>query len=79
MPDGSVERTVVGCACDSRGPWLELGTAFSLATWSGLGLIGSYGYWAARLAGAPRPRAVVQAVLVAAVGGVLIAAKALLH
>jgi hypothetical protein len=59
--------------------WLELGTAFALAKWVGLGLIGWYGYWAARLAGAPRPRALVQAVLVAAVGGALIAVKALLH
>jgi hypothetical protein len=59
--------------------WVGLGTAFALATWSGLGLIGCYGYWAARLAGAPVPRAVLQALLVAAVGGVIIVVKALLH
>jgi hypothetical protein len=59
--------------------WIGLGTAFGLAKWSGLGLIGCYGYWAARLAGAPVPRALLQAVLVAAVGGAIIVVKALLH
>ena len=34
---------------------MELDTAFRLAKWSGLGLIGFYGFAAARLAGAPRP------------------------
>jgi hypothetical protein len=58
---------------------LELDTAFNLAKWSGLGLIGCYGYWAARLAGAPASRALLQGVLVAAVGGAIIVAKALLH
>lgn len=58
---------------------VELPAAFGLAKWSGLGLIGFYGYWAARFAGAPFGRAVVQAALVALVGGGLIALKALVH
>ncbi|RFU22033.1 hypothetical protein [Geodermatophilus marinus] len=58
---------------------LELGTAFDLATWTGLGLIGFYGYWAARFAGAPVGRALVQATLVALVGALVIGVKALVH
>jgi hypothetical protein len=58
---------------------LELDTAFALAKWSGLGLIGFYGYWAARFAGAPVLRAVAQATVVAAVGGLVIAFKAVVH
>jgi hypothetical protein len=58
---------------------IQLHTAFTIAKWSGLGLIGFYGYWAARFAGAPVSRALVQAVMVAAVGGALILFKALLH
>jgi hypothetical protein len=58
---------------------IELDTAFAIAKWSGLGLIGFYGYWAARFSGAPVSRALVQAAMVAAIGGALIAFKALLH
>ena len=58
---------------------IELDTAFTIATWGGLGLIGFYGYWAARFAGAPVLRALVQAALVAAVGGIVIVFKALVH
>ena len=58
---------------------IELDTAFTIATWGGLGLIGFYGYWAARFAGAPVPRALVQAALVAAAGGIVIVFKALVH
>jgi hypothetical protein len=58
---------------------IHLDTAFAIAKWGGLGLIGFYGYWAARFAGAPVPRALVQAAMVAAVGGALILFKALLH
>ena len=54
-------------------------TAFAIAKWSGLGLIGFYGYWAARFAGTPVLRALVQATLMAAVGASLIAFKALVH
>jgi hypothetical protein len=59
--------------------WIGLDTAFALAKWGGLGLIGFYGYWAARLAGTPVHRALVQATMVAAVGGAIIVVKALLH
>ena len=58
---------------------IELDTAFTIATWGGLGLIGFYGYWAARFAGAPVLRALAQAALVAAVGGIVIVFKALVH
>ncbi|MET0764492.1 MAG: hypothetical protein ABWY29_06475 [Blastococcus sp.] len=58
---------------------LDLDAAFALAKWCGLGLIGFYGYWAARFAGAPVPRALAQAAAVAVVGGVVIAFKALVH
>jgi hypothetical protein len=58
---------------------LRLDTAFAIAKWSGLGLIGFYGYWAARFAGAPVTRALVQAAVVSAVGVAVIALKALLH
>lgn len=57
----------------------ELDTAFALAKWSGLGLIGFYGYWAARFAGSPIPRALAQAAAVALVGGIVIAFKAFVH
>jgi hypothetical protein len=58
---------------------LDLGTAFTVAKWSGLGLIGFYGYWAARFAGAGVVRALVQAAMVALAGGVVIVIKAFLH
>jgi hypothetical protein len=58
---------------------LELATAFTIAKVSGLGLIGFYAYWAARFAGNPVPRALAQAVIMASVGAVVIALKALLH
>ncbi|MGY1753472.1 hypothetical protein [Blastococcus sp. SYSU D01042] len=54
-------------------------TAFAVAKWSGLGLIGSYGYWGARLSGATPPRAVLKGVLVALVGAGLILLKSLVH
>ena len=54
-------------------------TAFTIAKWSGLGLVGFYGFWAARFAGSPWHRAILYAVGVAAVDAVLIALKAFLH
>jgi len=54
-------------------------TAFRIARWSGLGLIGFYGYTAGRLAGEPQLRCVLQALAVVAIGGALIAVKALIH
>jgi hypothetical protein len=58
---------------------IELDTAFTLARWSGLGLIGFYGYWAARFSGASVLGALLRAAAVALVGGALIALKVLLH
>jgi hypothetical protein len=54
-------------------------TAFTIARWSGLGLIGCYGYAAGRLSGARPLASLLQAVSVAAIGGVLIVIKALIH
>ena len=58
---------------------ISVDTAFSLARWSGLALIGFYGFWAARFAGAPVPRALLRAAIVALIGGALIVLKSLLH
>ena len=58
---------------------MEVGTAFEVAKWSGLGLIGFYGFWAARLAGAGPLTSLLHAVAVGLLGGLLIALKALLH
>jgi hypothetical protein len=59
--------------------FISMDTAFTLAKWSGLALIGFYGYWAARFAGAPVHLALLRASLVALVGGALIVLKSLLH
>jgi hypothetical protein len=58
---------------------LELDTAFTLAKWSGLGLIAFYGFCAGRLAGDGVAAALLQAAAVGLIGGVLIALKALVH
>jgi quinol-cytochrome oxidoreductase complex cytochrome b subunit len=58
---------------------IEVDTAFELAKWSGLALIGLYGFSAARLAGAKLPAALVQAVAIALIGAFLIGLKALVH
>jgi hypothetical protein len=58
---------------------VEVDTAFSIAKWSGLGLIGFYGYWAARFAGAPAHRALLKGALVALIGAGLILLKSLVH
>ena len=58
---------------------IEQNTAFRLAKWTGLGLICSYGFAAARLAGASVGRAVLHAAFVGAIGGALIGLKAALH
>jgi hypothetical protein len=57
----------------------ERDTAFTLAKWSGLGLIGAYGFAAARLAGDSVWRALFQACVAALIGGFLIGLKAILH
>ncbi len=53
--------------------------AFTLAKWTGLGLIAGYGYVAARLSGTGTTGALLQAVSVGLIAGVLIALKALVH
>lgn len=58
---------------------LEVDTAFQLAKWSGLGLIAFYGFCAGRLSGASLGRSIIQALAVAAIGGAVIAFKALIH
>jgi hypothetical protein len=58
---------------------IEVDTAFTIAKWSGLGLIGGYGYLGARLAGRSHPASLVHAVAVGLIGGFLIGLKALLH
>jgi hypothetical protein len=58
---------------------LEPDTAFTVAKWSGLGLISFYGFIGGRLSGAGLWSSLLQAVAIAAVGGVLIAFKALVH
>ena len=57
---------------------IGLETAFTVAKWGGLALLGFYGYWASRFAGASVVRALLRAALVAAIGGALISVKALL-
>ena len=57
----------------------SIDTAFSIAKWTGLGLIGFYGFWGARFAGAPIRRALVKGALVALIGAGLIALKSLVH
>jgi hypothetical protein len=58
---------------------LGVDAAFTLAKWTGLALIAAYGFVAARLAGSATGAAVLHASALAAIGGALIAAKALLH
>jgi VIT1/CCC1 family predicted Fe2+/Mn2+ transporter len=58
---------------------IEVDTAFDLAKWTGLGLIGFYGFVAARYSGAPVTRALAQGAGAAAIGAALIAFKALVH
>jgi hypothetical protein len=58
---------------------LERDTAFTVAKWSGLGLISLYGFLAGRLAGAGVGFALLQALAVGVVGGALIAFKAVVH
>ena len=54
-------------------------TAFTLAKWSGVGLIGANGIVAGRLSGASTLAAVLQGLTAALIGAALIAVKALVH
>jgi hypothetical protein len=58
---------------------LEVESAFTLAKWTGLGLIGVYGFAGARLSGASTATSLLQAAAVALVGGALILLKSLVH
>ena len=58
---------------------IELDTAFTAAKWSGLGLIGLYGYLGAQLTGRSLPASLLHALAVGLIGGFLIGLKALLH
>jgi VIT1/CCC1 family predicted Fe2+/Mn2+ transporter len=58
---------------------MEVGTAFTLAKWSGLALIACYGFAAARLSGSGLTRSMGHAAAVGAIGAALIALKALIH
>ena len=58
---------------------IELDTAFDLAKWSGLGLIGFYGYMAGRLSGAAVGKSLLHALAVGAIGAGVILVKALVH
>ena len=58
---------------------MTVDTAFTVAKWSGVGLIAFYGFSAARLAGTGIAWALLQAFAVGAIGVVLIGLKALVH
>jgi hypothetical protein len=58
---------------------LELDTAFTVAKWSGVGLVGFYGFAAARFAGVGLVGALLQASAVAVLGVAIIVVKSLLH
>jgi hypothetical protein len=53
--------------------------AFTLAKWTGLGLIGFYGFIGARVSGSGLLVSLAQASVVVVIGGLLIALKALVH
>ena len=57
----------------------DVGLAFTLSKWTGLGLICGYGFVAGRLSGSGVGRAVLHGAAVGFIGGALIGLKALLH
>jgi hypothetical protein len=58
---------------------IEEDTAFTIAKWSGVGLIGFYGFCAARLAGESVSASTLRALAAGLIGALLIALKALVH
>ena len=58
---------------------LEVETAFTVAKWTGVALIGVYGYAGARLSGAGLVACLVQGAAVALIGAALIVLKSLVH
>jgi hypothetical protein len=57
----------------------EQPTAFTIAKWTGLGLIAFYGYCASRVAGSRQSTALLHGLAAGAVGAALIVLKALVH
>ena len=58
---------------------LEDDTAFTVAKWTGVGLIGVYGFAGARLSGSGLVKSLVQGLAVALIGALLIVLKSLVH
>ena len=58
---------------------IERDAAFTIAKWSGLGLITAYGYAAARLTGATVRRSILRASVAGLIAAFLIVIKSLLH
>jgi predicted NAD/FAD-binding protein len=58
---------------------IERDAAFTIAKWSGLGLITTYGYAAARLTGAGVARSIFRASIAGLIAAFLIVIKSLLH
>ncbi len=58
---------------------MDVALAFTLSKWTGLGLICAYGFLAGRLSGSTFGGALLHASAVGAIGGALIALKALVH
>jgi hypothetical protein len=59
--------------------WIETQTAFDLAPWIGLALIGGYSLFANRIAGLPTRRSMLITASMLAIGLILIALKSLAH
>ena len=58
---------------------IDLDAAFAIAKWSGLGLIGAYGFAAARLSGDTVPASLLRAGVAGLIAAFLIVIKALTH
>jgi hypothetical protein len=58
---------------------IEEDTAFKIAKWTGVGLIGFYGFWASRFSGAATHHALLRGALITLVGVGLIVLKSLVH
>ena len=59
--------------------YIEEDTAFTTAEWTGVGLLGLYGFAAARLAGERTFSSALRGIAIAAIGAFLIGLKSLLH
>jgi hypothetical protein len=58
---------------------MDVETAFGFAKWSGIGLIGFYGFCAARLAGSGVAGSLLQGLAAGAIGAALVILKAVVH